>query len=58
MSEGTGGVRGGPVTIGGFAGFGLGVFWYAWGKVGLWKASLRRETSSRPPPSQALSKTA
>ena len=40
MSEGTGGVRSGPVTIGGFAGFGLGVFWYAWGKVGLWKAIL------------------
>jgi hypothetical protein len=30
----------GPVTIGGFAGFGLGVFWYAWGKVGFWWAIL------------------
>ena len=29
---------GGPVTIGGFAGFGFGVFWYAWGKVGFWWA--------------------
>jgi hypothetical protein len=31
---------GGPVTIGGFAGFGCGVFWYAWGKVGFWWAVL------------------
>jgi len=31
---------GGPVTIGGFAGFGFGVFWYAWAKVGFWKAIL------------------
>ncbi|HVO09309.1 MAG TPA: hypothetical protein VMX54_01035 [Vicinamibacteria bacterium] len=30
----------GPVTIGGFAGFGFGVFWYAWAKVGFWKALL------------------
>jgi hypothetical protein len=29
---------GGPLTIGGFAGFGFGVFWYAWGKVGFWWA--------------------
>ncbi len=35
-----GGMRGGPVTIGGFAGFGFGVFWYAWAKVGFWKAVL------------------
>ena len=39
MDEVKGRARGGPagpVTIGGFAGFGLGVFWYAWGKVGFW----------------------
>ena len=28
------------MTIGGFAGFGFGVSWYAWGKVGFWKAVL------------------
>jgi hypothetical protein len=31
---------GGPITIGGFAGFGFGVFWYAWAKVGFWWAVL------------------
>jgi hypothetical protein len=30
----------GPITVGGFAGFGFGVFWYAWGKVGFWWAIL------------------
>lgn len=43
MDESKGRARGGPagpVTVGGFAGFGFGVFWYAWGKVGFWKAVL------------------
>lgn len=38
MSDNTSRMRGGPITIGGFAGFGLGVFWYALGKVGFWWA--------------------
>jgi hypothetical protein len=38
-SKGHGGFTpAGPLTIGGFAGFGFGVFWYAWGKVGFWWA--------------------
>ena len=48
MDEPRGRVKGGsgPVTVGGFAGFGFGVFWYAWGKVGFWKAVLSASSGS------------
>ncbi len=40
MGNGKASGSGGPITIGGFAGFGFGVFWYAWAKAGFWKAVL------------------